>query len=136
MGLDQFAFVNYEDEILPPWVEGEIETSELAQWRKHNRLEGWMSKLFFDKHPGYEGPFNCVNLNLTLEDLEKLEKDVKEWSLPETKGFFFGDDSYTDEEWKLYQHDKDLKFIDNAKKILTEAKELGTSAKIYYSSWW
>jgi len=77
MGLDQFAFVNYEDEILPPWVEGEIETSELAQWRKHNRLEGWMSKLFFDKHPGYEGPFNCVNLNLTLEDLEKLIDNAK-----------------------------------------------------------
>ena len=143
MGLDQFAFIAYTDEGIPP-VPGEdfsmddIGQEDIARWRKHNRLEGWMSKLFYDKHPELSTtPFNCVYLNLSLEDIDKLEKDVLDWALPETGGFFFGDDSYSGEDgYKDYQQEITLRFIDEAKRRLREANELSTSAKLYYSSWW
>lgn len=84
MGLDQYAFVQDSD--------GERE--DIAYWRKHNRLEGWMSKLYTRK--GGDAVFNCEAVELTLEDLEELEEAVRERKLPRTEGFFFGSDSYED----------------------------------------
>ena len=92
MGLDQYAtarrgeaktddegYTYYEDSM------------ELAYWRKHPNLQGWMEELYQDK--GGEQEFNCVDLELTLEDLDALEESLDEEALPETAGFFFGTDS-------------------------------------------
>ena len=67
--------------------------------------------------------FNCVNVALTLEDLDRLETDVLNRDLPKTSGFFFGQ-SYAED-----QAD-DLKFIGKARAAISEEKT------VYYSSWW
>ena len=123
MGLDQYAHVKtgrtHVDPETQKWVE---ETEELAYWRKHPNLQGFMENLYAEK--GGTEDFNCVDLELTLEDIDSLEISVKGEELPETGGFFFGDCS--DEHYK----DEDLEFCTNARKALADGKT------VFYSSWW
>ena len=74
---------------------------EIAYWRKHPNLHGWMEQLWREKkytvqttdasEPVDEDSdmFNGVELELTWEDLEILELDVIAGTLPGTSGFFF-----------------------------------------------
>lgn len=134
MGLDQYAYA----------VKGEEEVP-LADWRKHNRLQGWMEQLWEDKgrpNPKTDGApmgdFNCVPLELTEEDLDNLADAIENFELPETGGFFFGNDSYfwNDEngdpfpENEYWYKDTDIAFVINAKKALTEG------GKVYYNCWY
>ena len=119
MGLDQFAHA----------IDNNGEKEELAYWRKHPNLQGWMENLWVSKgrpHAHVDNPneFNCVTLELTLEDLRNLEQDVSNGDLPSTAGFFFGSDS--DE----YYQSKDLEFIEKAR----EALDNGLT--VVYDSWW
>jgi hypothetical protein len=68
--------------------------------------------------------FNCVDLELSLEDIDALEASVKGDELPETGGFFFGDDS------SEYYRESDLEFCENARKALADGQT------VVYSSWW
>jgi hypothetical protein len=120
MGLDQYAFIRKDN------VE---EREDVFYWRKHNRLHGWMEKLYQSK--GGKEEFNMVDLELTLEDIGELEATILNKDLPETGGFFFGSDSYSDYEDKQYGYkDDDIRFIHQAKEILNNNK------KLYYSCWW
>ena len=123
MGLDQYAtarrgeartddegYTYYEDSM------------ELAYWRKHPNLQGWMEDLYHEK--GGEREFNCVDLELTLEDLEALEESLDEEALPETAGFFFGTDSSD------YYAEADREFIREARAAIKQGYT------IVYSSWW
>ena len=95
---------------------------ELATWRKHPNLQGWMQELYYEK--GGEGDFNCVDVELTFEDLDALEATLDEEELPETVGFFFGsnaDDHYAE---------ADREFIVQARAALKQGY------KVFYSSWW
>tara|TARA_Y100001949_G_C15868204_1_gene278297 strand:+ start:293 stop:637 length:345 start_codon:yes stop_codon:yes gene_type:complete len=114
MGLDQFAGVRVDADTL----------EELACWRKHPNLQGWMRNLWQDKHPDDEREFNCVDVELTLEDIEQLEGDVLEGRLPTTGGFFFGENA--DDHYK----EADLEFCKNARKALEDGLQ------IVYNSWW
>ena len=98
------------------------DTIELASWRKHPNLQGWMQELYYEK--GGEGDFNCVDVELTFEDLDALEATLDEDELPETVGFFFGsnaDDHYAE---------ADREFIVQARAALKKGY------KVFYSSWW
>ena len=98
------------------------DTIELASWRKHPNLQGWMEELWYEK--GGEGEFNCVELELTLEDLDALEATLDEEALPETAGFFFGgnaDDHYAE---------ADREFIVQARAAIKQGYT------VVYSSWW
>ena len=70
MGLDQY-------EISPSMtrLEGRCASAsgknneELAYWRKHNRLHGWMEDLYRDRgnaveHEAFGNSFNCVEVEL------------------------------------------------------------------------
>jgi len=98
MGLDQYAAIRLDtkDE------EGNWNQEELAYWRKHPHLQGFMESLYLEK--GGEGEFNCVDVELDLADIDALEASVKGDELPETGGFFFGDDSSD------YYKESDLEF--------------------------
>ena len=139
MGLDQYAYAKES--------EGAEEQEELAYWRKHNRLQGYMEKLWELKgRPNFNSPtdngglgdFNCEPVHLTVTDIEQLEASIYNKDLPETGGFFFGNDSFgwTDEdgnpfeEGDYFHKDADLKFIKDAYKAIAQGK------KVYYSSWW
>jgi hypothetical protein len=74
---------------------------------------------------GSEKDFNCVNLLLTIKDIEDLEESVQNGGLPPTCGFFFGEDSGSPEEVS-----RDMAFINAAKALLQEGH------MVYYSSWW
>jgi len=109
MGLDQYAYVatnagmhesyysdeNYDKEEDDPTKIAE--PRELASWRKHPNLQGWMERLWVEKNPGADEEtgymFNGVELELTWEDLDRLEADVIAGQLPDTKGFFFGNNA-------------------------------------------
>ena len=118
MGLDQYASVRLDtkDE------EGNWDTEELAYWRKHPHLQGFMESLYHEK--GGEGEFNCVDVELTFEDIDALEASIKGGELPETCGFFFGDDS--SERYKK----EDIRFCNAARKALKDGYT------VIYSSWW
>ena len=123
MGLDQYAHA----------IDNNGEKEELAYWRKHPNLQGFMENLWHEKgcpnkpeEPNSMGmsDFNCVPVDLTYEDLDRLEKAVNSKELPQTIGFFFGDDS--DDDYKQ----EDLEFIQKAR----EALDAGLTVE--YSSWW
>ena len=148
MGLDQYAYVAakaseraeyYEAEegefIDGEWkVPGKSKPREIAYWRKHPNLQGWMEHLWHKKHntegnPVVEdaddmGTFNGVELELTWQDIDELENAVKKRKLPSTQGFFFGNDA------DQYYYDQDLEFIKNAR------AELFLGLKVFYNSSW
>ena len=122
MGLDQYAFARRGE---PVENEGRLEYAdqhEVAYWRKHPNLQGWMENLYRKK--GGTEEFNCVDVELTLEDLDELEAAITGTALPETCGFFFGENSDD------YYKDKDLQFIEEARRYINDGY------KVVYSSWW
>ena len=123
MGLDQFIYFLNENE------QAQDKENEDFYYRKHNRLHGWMESLYRSKG-GDKEEFNCVNVELTVEDIKRLEKDIESSELPATTGFFFGRDSYNDYKSEYGYYEKDKQFIEAALEALKEGR------KVIYSSWW
>jgi hypothetical protein len=108
---------------------------ELGYRRKHPNLQGWMEQLWIKKLKAegvtpeitdWGSGFNGVELELTWEDVDRLEKDIKSGLLSklDTQGFFFGnpsDDVY---------YEQDLQFCIDAKAELFLGRKV-----FYYSSW-
>lgn len=143
MGLDQYAYVAMQagdsekywddvsyDEDTDSFVSaaGLSKPREIAYWRKHPNLQGWMEALWLEKNPDIlddsGAVFNGVELELNWEDLDQLERAVNCRMLPETHGFFFGENS---DEHYLKQ---DLEFIKLAR------AELFCGFKVFYNSSW
>ena len=139
MGLDQYAFarkgepikttkdVTYTDfkgvtRTEPQNSISYDEELEIAYWRKHPNLQGWMEDLWYER--GNAGEFNCVDVELSLEDLDALEQSLDDRTLPKTAGFFFGDDS--DDYYA--EHDREF--------ILAARNNIKDGYKIVYTSWW
>lgn len=97
---------------------------ELAYWRKHPSLHGWMEQLWQKKNPEDMSTFNNIELELTWEDVDELENAVRHGQLPFTEGFFFGEPSDN-----MY-YEADLKFCSDAK------AELFLGLKVFYNSSW
>jgi hypothetical protein len=121
MGLDMYAFTTVEP--VAAAVDFTTETAtELAYWRKHPNLHGWMEQLYRAKG-GTDADFNCVNVALDADDLDRLERDIRNQALPHTEGFFFGTS-------RLDEIDLDLAFIEKARAAIAEGKT------VFYTSWW
>jgi hypothetical protein len=121
MGLDMFAgTVNRQPETPIDFDAGEWNC--LHQWRKHPNLHGWMERLYRAKG-GAATSFNCVTLQLTSGDLDRLEADIRKGALPDTTGFFFGlsDGSETED---------DLAFVAAGRAALA------AGLTVFYTSWW
>ena len=128
MGLDQYAYKRKKGA-------KKDDTTEIMQWRKHNRLHGWMEQLWREKEVekgNYEDlrsvDFNCVRLRLKMKDLNRLAKDIANQNFPETQGFFFGTDSY--DQYTEYYMESDIKFLWAA------YRAIGNGEKVYYDCWW
>ena len=140
MGLDQLAYSR-------PATATNDDTDEcLVQWCKHPNLQGWMERLWRKQKYGdaatpdpitgegysnqtYLGdPFNQEEVELTLDDIERLRLDIQNKTLNgrhgDTTGFFFGDSS--DE----YYRETDIEFCDKAEAALNKGCKV-----IYYSRW-
>lgn len=121
MGLDQYAYVATKS-----LAEGRADTEErdLAYWRKHGSLQRWMQKLWAKKGK-HKNPdrFNGVELELTWEDLDALEKAVVNKRLPDGEHWYGSVN--TD-----YYLERDLAFIKAAR------AELFMGLRVfYYPSW-
>lgn len=140
MGLDQYAFATLAEKIGDAVVDfphsfgrhskyspGAEPAIQLAYWRKHPNLHGWMQRLYHAKGgrpPSDDGyAFNGDAVRLTLEDIEQLAKDVEADALPPTSGFFFGESSAEDKR-------TDEEFIEAARNAL------GLGLAVYYTSSW
>lgn len=143
MGLDMYAYVAaragqnkeyWEDGSYDPesreWVSKKTVSQpvEIAYWRKHPNLHGWMEQLWRSKGAPADldddTMFNGVELELTWEDIDMLENDIKQGALPGTNGFFFGDPADD------YYREDDLKFIKEAR------AQLFLGLKVFYNSSW
>ena len=119
MGLDMYAWkVKAEDAIsdfeIAKDEDGQSKIEEMYYWRKHHDLHGWMERLYRNKGGPAES-FNCIPVRLTTIDLDALQHDLENGTLPETTGFFFGDNPPDDESLK-----NDLQFIQKARDIIAE----------------
>ena len=143
MGLDMYAYVAnragqqsefyegavWDEELKDTFNPNVTKPREIAYWRKHPNLHGWMEQLWLRKGGSNEGSqwgtnFNGIELELTHEDLDELERAVVHSQLPATQGYCFGDPS--DE----YYREQDLEFIKNAR------AELFFGLKVFYNSSW
>ena len=134
MGLDMYAYAATRQGQFgefyqgAEYIDGEAvnpnvnQPRELAYWRKHPSLHGWMQQLWIKR--GNEGSFNGDELELFREDLDELEQAVMDGTLPQTSGFFFGDDSAE------FYRQNDLEFIKNAR------YELFMGMRVFYNSSW
>lgn len=138
MGLDQYAYRAHKANAKEEWYEsahwdGEAadfvnpdatieKPVEIAYWRKHPNLQGWMEDLYRSREG--DGDFNGDELELHLDDLIDLELAVKTKSLPTTTGFFFG--SPSDEHY----YDEDLAFVAAARQAITDGY------RVFYNSSW
>jgi hypothetical protein len=102
MGLDSYGFALPEGENLKDRSQFEI-----IYWRKHYPLHDWMTNLYRER--GGTEAFNCIPLELTSKDIEKLSKDMKTW---------------------VFDVEIDLEFIRKARIALREG------CQIFYDSWW
>jgi len=137
MGLDMYAYVAAKAGQQNEYYDGaELDKAtgdyinktvtkprEIMYWRKHPNLHGWMEKLAEQKNLNY-GSFNGVELELTHEDLDELERAVTHGQLPGTSGFFFGENA------DGYYREQDLEFVKNAR------AELFFGLKVFYNSSW
>ena len=134
MGLDMYAFSVKKENVIDTFHIKPDNKYLLHYWRKHPNLHGWFENLYYSKGGKVE-PFDCQYLNLSLADLNLLEKDIKNFNLPETTGFFFGK---PDENTQIYDSNTyireydldDLEFIEKARKAIENGEY------VYYYSWW
>lgn len=146
MGLDQYAYVALKEGSQSEYYRAEFgedkskhgtvsKPREIAYWRKHPNLQGWMEQLYIRKaqaagrnieaDPNWvRGGFNGIELELTWQDLDELEQTILEGQLPPTQGFFFGNNS--DE----YYREHDLEFVRQAR------AELFSGLRVFYNSSW
>jgi len=141
MGLDMYAYVAAKAGQQAEFYEGSEwdpdhkehrnpnvnKPRELAYWRKHPNLHGWMAQRWLRREGNAlreADNFNGIEMELTAEDLDDLELAIKKRQLPATSGFFFGNDAD-----KHYYND-DLKFIQEAR------AEIFLGLKVFYNSSW
>ncbi len=113
MELDQYAWSKENDK--PKF-----------QWRKHAKLQEFMEAKWNEK---LQEGFNCVDLPLTLEDIEELEAALTTNTLPESGGGLFFGHQFQDESADEYK-EQDLEFCKWAKNEIKQGRD------IIYHCWW
>lgn len=121
MGLDMYAF-STDQRTRALDFKTPKDSEEIASWRKHPNLHGWMEELYRARE-GKAACFNCVNLALSGDDIDALERTILADALPFTEGFFFGESCPEDKE-------EDIAFIAKARACLAAGKS------VFYTSWW
>lgn len=124
MGLDQYAYkvANVKSLTDLTFPEGAMVDRDFDYWRKFYGLQNWMEDLYHEK--GGREEFNCMPVRLTLQDLDRLERDMQKDDFYEDR---IGD---TLEEEKKHTVEHLEEFIKNAREALAEGYA------VYYDSWW
>lgn len=114
MGLDMYAYSTPTKPSKEVDFEDDDAGFEIVSWRKHQHLHDWMEMLYRQKG-GVAEDFNCVNVQLNLDDLDALTDALINGWLP-----------HRDQ----VRSKQDLTFIRLARGAI------GDGEFIYYSSWW
>ena len=113
MGLDMNVYTRSESQAALSAITGQRESTELYYWRKHHDLHNWMEQLYRER--GGEKSFNCIELRLDKNDLDRLMNDI------DTGIFQYSDDEYLKD---------DQEFIQKARVAIHDG------LSVYYNSWW
>lgn len=138
MGLDQYAYAR------PPRKRNSDADECITEWRRHNRLQGFMTELWHAKgcpNCNDDNPeeFNCVELPITRSDLDVMEAAIDERAFPQADGFFWGSDSYCwDENAQATDHVRqDYYYLEQDKQFIQDARYmLNEGWRVYYSCWY
>lgn len=124
MGLDMWfeAFpANVTEEVLNS-EEKPCEGQEVAYFRKHSDLHGWLTEKWLERHPE-ETDFNTSYMEITPELLSQMADYANQSEHEHHQGFFWGQ-SY-DSDWE-----RTKEVCEQIKDILDEGR------KVFYYSWW
>ena len=134
MGLDMFLY----GKKLPGWSgdrakddEGFIISSvnvELAYWRKHPNLHGFIVETFEN------GEDNCQPIELCEDDIETIIEAIRENNLPDTVGFFYGKSPTEGAELEA-QKAEDIEIFTKALAWLKNKKQNEYRIVVYQASW-
>jgi len=122
MGLDQYAF-------RVDAATGHEGGSVVFQWRKHAKLQQFMEETFGERTGLCTTDLNCGRLELTEEDIDRLEHCLNEDAMPTSEGGFFYGHQMQDEQEAAYR-EQDLAFCAWARATLND------NAKPVFSCWW
>jgi|TARA_X000001388_G_C2169733_1_gene99325 hypothetical protein len=114
MGLDQYAYIR--------------ENIKQFSWRKHSKLQQFMEDIWY-KDLGNTEEFNCRELILSKDMLERLLKRINNNTLPESEGGFFYGHQFQDDAAKENK-EQDIKFCKEALKAIDDG------CTVVYSCWW
>lgn len=109
MGLDMFL-TGYDSNGLE---------NELAYWRKHPDLHGFIVRTFAN------GVDDCEPIELSVNDLSEVLKAAESDKLPKTTGFFFGE--------SRLEHKFDT--ASRLRDAIAWLKEDATRKVVYQASW-
>lgn len=126
MGLDQYAFSTDDIENIK---EGNVHFE--FEWRKHAKLHEFMVDVF-NKKGGVNGEhgFNCNPVELSIDDIDQLEKAINTKTLPHSEGGCFWGHQFQEESQEEYR-EIDLEFCQWARQVLS-----GGSRRVFYDCWW
>ena len=110
---------------------------ELGYWRKEPNLHGYIVQTFAD------GKDDCQDIELFVEDLEKIREAVRNRQLIDTSGFFFGQsadpnsDDPEEREWAEQFERETIEILDKAIAWVNDVKTDKTSMRcvVYRASW-
>lgn len=133
MGLDMYAWATKDrdvanlmrDQIVLSDSERELVTTDYMYWRKNHHLHGFMTKLWEEKTEQTDADFNCEFMELTLQDLHRIQHQIENDLLTPTEGFFFGTHSYSQ-----VQKEQDLEWVSKA------IRDTQDGLIIFYHCWW
>ena len=141
MGLDQHAHLRHHKVDWDKYYNDDKEENEkVFVWRKHARLQEFMSKKWAEQNPAVEpeGMLSHLGFNADQEVPCYMTKEVvKELGEQIEKGFadyvaedgFFWGQQFQEESVKEYKS-QDLKFVDFCKKAIKDGKTV-----VYTCSW-
>ncbi len=133
MGLDMYVRKVITPGILADGTRdiNEDHTEEIAYWRKHPDLHGFIMENFWS--PSDENPDgNVERIPLTVERVDKIMDAVRSHTLPFTSGFFFGR-SYFPEDDVSIRAEIDAEDLAKWAKV-REAILAGD--EVFYLAWW
>lgn len=116
MGLDQYAYIKSKRRHTLENTITDLDRETEFYWRKYYCLQDAVEKLFKSR-VGHSISFNCIEIHLTLEDLDYLENEMS--SNPEFQ-----------EHWSEASSEDLKKFIEQGRNALKRGKE------VTYDSWW
>ena len=124
MGLDQNA-----------WIKTPNGEKKDFYWRKHARLQEWMTNLYYEEMHGDKPQdwqdFNCVDLPLKKIHIVQLHNDIMYRRLPHNDGGFFNGWQFQEEQQEEYRT-QDLEFCEEA---LAAFEAHGDDVLVYYNQW-